>query len=522
MAVVALLAQDAQSSTGIPAPDLTRLEPAVAEQLDAASLRLTELLDARPAGPADQIAVAYGDLGMAYAAYEFDAAAAVCFAGASALDPEDFRWHHLLGFVKARGGDLDAAEQHFFEALRKQPRYVPAAVRLADIWLARGQPERALPHLMRAVALRPEEASVLDRLGEAALSQRDYNSALTWFQNALAMASDANRLHYSIAMAYRGLGRLEEAKEHLALRGEVGVKPRDPVVDELTDLLGGTAAFLLRGRMAYRAGHYDEAVAAFARAAAESPENVAAQVNLGAALAEGGRKEEAARILRQALEGAPDNLPARFNLGQILRDLGDLEGALAQFETALGIAPGDADINVEYGRTLLAVGRVADAVTAYEMALSLDAAAADAGVEAAEFLLLSERVGEAVALLESLLEARPGEPALSLALVRLLAGSPDLSVRDGARAVALGRELLARHGSVANALALAMALAEAGDCAAAVDLQEQVILNLETAGTDPDAEMLRRLAGYRAGPPCRPSAADSSTNIPSQEDASRY
>ena len=49
-------------------------------------------------------------------------------------------------------------------------------------------------------------------LGQIAMSRRDYAEAWDHFEKTLAQVPGANRVHYSLAMAYRGLGDAEKVK----------------------------------------------------------------------------------------------------------------------------------------------------------------------------------------------------------------------------------------------------------------------------------------------------------------------
>jgi tetratricopeptide (TPR) repeat protein len=108
-------------------------------------------------------------------------------------------------------------------------------------------------------------------------------------------------------MAYRGLGKLDEARAHLQRRGSVGVRVADPMVDDLQTLVRGERAFVLLGRRAYDAGQFQAAADAFRKAATAAPADATPHVNLALALAQ----------------------------------LGDEKGAVEQFETAFRLDPAD-------------------------------------------------------------------------------------------------------------------------------------------------------------------------------------
>ena len=50
------------------------------------------------------------------------------------------------------------------------------------------------------------------------MSKRSYAEAVDHFEKTLAQVPEANRVHYSLAMAYRGLGDVDKVKAHLPNR----------------------------------------------------------------------------------------------------------------------------------------------------------------------------------------------------------------------------------------------------------------------------------------------------------------
>ena len=84
------------------------------------------------------------------------------------------------------------------------------------------------------------------------------------------------------------LGDAEKAKAHLAQQGSVGVRVADPLVDGLQDLITGERVYLARGKVAFEAQRYADAVTEFRKAVAAKPDSVTARINLGAALTQVG------------------------------------------------------------------------------------------------------------------------------------------------------------------------------------------------------------------------------------------
>ena len=93
---------------------------------------------------------------------------------------------------------------------------------------------------------------------------------------------------------------------------------------------------------------------------------------------------------------------------------------------------------------------------------------------------------------------------LDTLLARLLAASPDPSVRDGTEALAIAERLLADRPSLEHAETVAMALAETGDFDGAAAMQQTGAGRGQggAAARRPRASR-ERLAAYRNGEPAR-------------------
>jgi hypothetical protein len=94
------------------------------------------------------------------------------------------------------------------------------------------------------------------------------------------------------------------------------------------------------------------------------------------------------------------------------------------------------------------------------------------------------------------------------AFARLLASCPDLSLRDGNRAVELAAKVYTAMPTAAHAETAALALAEAGNCKNAAEWQRKAIEAARREGPPErlqgmEADLKRYLAG-EAGGPCRP------------------
>lgn len=489
-----------------PAPDLVGLEPAVATQLADARAELVSLL-ADTGADAGTRAAAWGALGQLYHAYGLHEAAKPCYWEASRLAGSELRWPYLFGQAARASNDLAAAKAAFGETLARGA-YEPAEVAVAELALAEGDAGEAAAAATRALELVPGEPAALAALGQARLSQRDFAGAAAALEDALAGLPQADRLHYPLALAYRGLGRTERAREELAKVGKTGARARDPFLEELDAARQGELAPLLRARRAAAAGDWNAAVVELRRAVAADPTSARARVDLGAALANSGDPAGARAEFEAALVREPGNATARFDLGVLLLGAGDAAGALPHLEAAVALRPGDAEAQRSLGDALLALGRPADALAPFRAAVA--AAERDEGARFGEAVALV-RTGNLAAARERLEEAQrlmPEQGRLTHLLARLLATASDPTLRDGARAVDLATRVWSAQATPDHGRTLALALAEAGRCAEASAVARSLAAQVSAAEKD---ALESAAALWAKGPPCRPAAAESPT-----------
>jgi tetratricopeptide (TPR) repeat protein len=104
------------------------------------------------------------------------------------------------------------------------------------------------------------------------------------------------------------------------------------------------------------------ALAAYARAAADDPQNAAAWINWGRLLHELGQPRAAEKIYRRALEHCGADALLLFNLGVALEDLGQKEDALEAYHAAVTQDPDFADCHYNLARLYESAGKTQHAI----------------------------------------------------------------------------------------------------------------------------------------------------------------
>ena len=432
--------------------DLSNLEESVREQITTAQAALAA------AAKSPALSEEYGKLGQLYHAYSLISAARDCYLNANRLAPKDFRWIYLLGKLDQMEGRFDNAIRHYQLARTLQPDYVAALVNLGNIFLELNRLDDARESFSAALDIDKNNPAAHYGLGQVAVSKRNYAEAVDHFEKTLAQVPDANRVHYSLAMAYRGLGNAEKAKAHLAQQGSVGVRVADPLVDGLRDLITGERVYLARGKVAFDAKRYVDAVTEFRKAVAAKPDSVTARINLGAALSQ----------------------------------VGDVNGAVEQFEEALRLEPGRVNAHYNLAVLLARQNKHEQAITHLRSALRVDENDLNAR------LLLAQEQKNA---------GRPDESLAEYArLSYLLAASPEPGLRNGARAFDLAQAIYRSTSAAQHGALVALALAELGRCSEAADWQRRMIAATERDGnTDLLGKLRAGLKLYENIQSCRPA-----------------
>ena len=499
--------------TAVELPDLARMHASVQAQLREAYAAMyaleteesPELLTEHRARRSE----AYGQVGKLLLAGDYPAAADSFLQNARALAPTEFRWPYYLAHTSIRKGHLDQAVDYLEQALLLDGDDFAALVWLVHVHVELDQPEAAAPVLAKARSLYPDAQALLYEGGRAALAAQNYAGAVEQLEAALQLNDGATVIHYPLAMAYRGLGNLDQARYHLGRsRNRTGGGHAAGAAVTVPDPLMAEVYVALRSPQAHR--------------------------DLGLQASERGDWLEAIRQFRQAIELAPDNSAMQVNLGTALIQTGNARAAIAALETAVGLDPRLARAHFLLATVLERGGRDQDAIDRYRAAVMYDADFTAASLRLADALrrtgavdaslphyqraivFQEARFGEVMALvrlgrhqealarLQTAIELHPEQPAFSHALARLLASAPDDAVRNGPRSLELVEALAQQYKTAAVAETMAMALAETGRFAEAVEWQ-RFAMGIATDAALPGVArgMASNLTRYLQNEPCR-------------------
>jgi len=391
--------------------------------------------------------------------------AAAHYREALAIEPENFTTYKALGFCLQKLGDLDGAIDLLFEAIQTGASTDPARDRLEHSEIYRilggltalqGRAGKATELFQTSLELNPDRPDVLSKLANALSRQGRFEEALPHYNRALELIPDHTEFLVQRATALTNLRRSREALSDF--RRAVELEPENALVRqqfaEVLEFLGDDGAARREREAAIRL-------------AKQGGGQVDILFREALALVRRGELEPAVGKFGEILEIEPGHTDARFQLASVLGHQGHLDQALAEFEQVISEAP------------LLRSARRAEIT----------------------ILLLQGRYGDARVRLNRALEALPRDRQLAMAFVHLLAAAPDARVRDGRLALEVAQRIYAAGPADPQVVeTLAMAYAEAGQVAKAVELQRQLLEQVSAAGNGGLVNRVKlRLAAYEQG-----------------------
>jgi len=369
------------------------------------------------------------------------------------LNPRDARGQLSLGLALAAAGRPEEAAAQYRRVLEIDPEYIEAYNSLGLALAAAGRPGEAVGHYQKALGINPQQVEVRNNLGLALAATGRFDEAIAQYQKALELSPDSANVHLNLGVALGRSGKLDEAVSQFQ-----EVLKSDPKSAEACNNLG--IAFAGKGNP-------EAAITYYRRALEIDPEYAQALNNLGLALIGIGKPDEAIAHLRKALEVRPSYPAAHNNLGMALARADKLDEAIQHYRKALEISPAYPEAHYNLGDALYSQGRMAEALVHWR----------------------------------EVLRSEPDHLVVLNRVARVLATSPDASVRNGAEALVLAERAAGLTGGREPTIleTLAAAYAEVGRFAQAVETARRALSLATRDDEQPLAAGLRaKIALYEA------------------------
>lgn len=230
---------------------------------------------------------------------------------------------HGLGPMAAAG------DRESIAAMEKLQHDEARAVRIQAAWAQHAQIDTNSPagrELIASLFFNCDQPAGAAQLGTFFLDRGDAQSALPWFERAVAWDSHSAALHDSLAVCYSALGRAGDAVRELELA--CASAPRD-------------AQFRYRLALALsEAGRLDQSVARLEEAVKLDNRLASAWYNLGLGYAQLNRTEEALTALLRAESLDPQAARIPYARATVLAQLGRMDEARRAARRTLELQPG--------------------------------------------------------------------------------------------------------------------------------------------------------------------------------------
>lgn len=249
-----------------------------------------------------------------------------------------------------------------------------------------------------ALAIAPDDANVMFRLGVLDMQGGAYDAALVWLDSALARAPENARYHFVRGQVFAAAERFADAIDAylqalsfeanstdalFALAAALQSAGEDAAAIETYGSLlalepNHVDALNNLGNCYRQQGDVNAAEATYRRAIAAQPGNANALTNLGTLLEAAGRLDEAVSLLEAAVRVAPDSPCGLVNLGVARHRRGEFEPSAALLARALELDPAFPEAAYNLANALHALGRRREAALAYQRAIEQAPTHADA------------------------------------------------------------------------------------------------------------------------------------------------
>jgi tetratricopeptide (TPR) repeat protein len=317
---------------------------------------------------------------------------------------DNARAHYLMGEINAALKENEGAEKELKTAIELDDALLEAYVSLSMIYLAESRNDDAMKILDKASVTVPGSPLIKKTLAAGHAARGDWAAAIIELDNALKIDPDDVEAHFQMAVMYRKMESLTDAKAALT-----EVEKRNPnypglaleqgfLMEQTGDVASALYAYkkalslspndaglkLRVGVASFLAGDFAGAEKNLAEVVEKQPASPEGNFYYGETFRVQKRTAEAVGFLKKACELSRDNSLYHLRLGMALDEIRETEQAKKELETAIQLDSKNAEAYIEIGRIKLRRGAVRDAVANLEKGLTLDPSISRGYLAAAE------------------------------------------------------------------------------------------------------------------------------------------
>lgn len=247
-----------------------------------------------------------------------------------------------MGKVSVLNAKFDEAVRYFSRALDGQPDSTNIVKELSNAYLKLGDVEHAIQVLTSFVTQHPQATETWVLLGQAYLSDRQFESAKTAFEKALELYPELPSAQQGLGTVLVRLGRREEASKLLeAQRANRADSTTNRTTAEIFagEMRDYSDRFVFAARVYLGNGAVDAAERCLIRASVFNPQNIEAWTMLFDLYEGIGRLDLAVEHADRLWQKNPDSAGSAFTLGILRAKLGQVAEAKQAYREVIRLAP---------------------------------------------------------------------------------------------------------------------------------------------------------------------------------------
>jgi tetratricopeptide (TPR) repeat protein len=256
---------------------------------------------------------AHFTLGVLLAKQRQYSAASHEFEIANSLQPDTFEILYNLGQAYRRRGDNEKALDFLGRALKLSPNSVETLYLIAQTYSDEGKDLDALELLVKAHKLAPRDTDVIFLMARLSMKQSFYEDAIPLLEEGLKVVPNRPNLLAALGECYFMMGKVDNAKDTFQTLIQVDPSAR---------------SYAFMALSCRHLGRFDEAVKYLEQGLKADPHDVSCLYNLGYIASRQGQYDLGEKWLTQALDVDP-------NYTEALLELADLKMRQKKFEEAV-------------------------------------------------------------------------------------------------------------------------------------------------------------------------------------------